>query len=165
MVGGARFELGGLIFDAPAGELATRARTKRLEPKAAAVLAALCDERGSLVSRQALLDRCWGEGEGSDEALTQAVAQIRRAIEELGEQPGMVETLAKRGYRLREMEDAAHDAAPSQMLQARSGPSRWLIASMAAIVLLVAIWTLLPHGPRHAVKHALGMGPPAAGGH
>src|SRR5437763_13474123 len=96
-----RFRIGVLSFDSATGELIGQRKVRRLEPRAASVLTALSVADGSIVSRQELLDRCWGDGMGSDEALTQAISQIRRAFEELGEAPTMLETLAKRGYRLR----------------------------------------------------------------
>jgi DNA-binding response OmpR family regulator len=43
----------------------------------------LWDNEGAIVSRSDLIDRCWREGEASDEALTQAVAQIRRTLTDL----------------------------------------------------------------------------------
>src|SRR5947209_9404875 len=97
---GRDFPIGDLIFDVPSGELRRHSRSRRLEPKAAAVLALLCAAGGAVVSRQELLDSCWGNGAGSDEALTQTVAQIRRAFDELGESTALIETLSKRGYRV-----------------------------------------------------------------
>ena len=165
------FEVGRLVFDPRSGRLSARAASCRLEPKAAAVLSLLCREEGRMVSRQALLDGAWGEGEGSDEALTQVVAQIRRALETLGEPGTMIETLSKRGYRL----DAAAGSAaatadpqetppPGAMArpEARSSRRPWLIATVVAAALMIG-WLALPHGPRHFVRHALGLGPSAQG--
>ena len=162
----ARFEVGKLLFDAGAGELNTRAQVRRLEPRAAAVLAALCSQCGTVVSRQLLLDKCWGEGEGSDEALTQAVAQIRRAIEELGERPDLIETLAKRGYRLRsaDPEVNSNPSAPARPGAGRTKRRRWVIAAAALLLILLATWLVLPHGARHWLRHTLGWGPSTSSG-
>ena len=71
----------------------------RLEPKAAAVLRALIAGDGAPVSRERLLDLCWESDQGSDEALTQAIAQIRRALGDDPAAPRFVVTIPKLGYR------------------------------------------------------------------
>ena len=158
MGGLTKFAVGRLDFDPCSGELRTRAETRRLEPRAAAVLQILCEHDGAVVTRQDLLDRCWGEGEGSDEALTQAIAQIRRALDDLGE-PGLVETLAKRGYRLH---GKSFSLAQETAVQSRSWQPRQLALPVAGLIAIViaAAWVVDPHGPTHFVRHALGLGPP-----
>lgn len=140
-------------FDLRSGELASRGKTMRLEPKAAAVLACLDAAHDRLVSRQELLDQVWGEHAGSDEALTQAVAQIRRAFQELGE-GDPIETLAKRGYRL-----TADLAAGRRSGAGVHRPGSRSVAIWTGILAAVLIFTYFqPHGLRHFVRHTLGLG-------
>ena len=152
------FSIGSLRFDAASGELSAPARSRRLEPRAAAVLATLCAQRGQMVTRQLLLDRCWGAGEGSDEALTQAVSQIRRTFQDLGAPADLIETLAKRGYRLNA--DGAPVAAQRLPAQAAAGRRGLVMAGIALLVLVAAV-IAAPHGLRHSLRHALGLGPTA----
>jgi hypothetical protein len=72
---------------------------RRLEPKAAAVLAELMRAGGKVVCREALLDACWGGEAGSDEALTQAIAQLRRAFDDDPRRPRFIGTVHRTGYR------------------------------------------------------------------
>lgn len=69
-----------------------------VEPRVMALLRALADEPGEVLSRDDLLDLCWG-AEGSDEALTQAVTQLRKALGDDPRAPRFVETIPKGGYR------------------------------------------------------------------
>lgn len=158
------FEIGRLSFDPQSGELIAPAITCRLEPKAAAVLTLLCASPDEVVLRQVLLDGCWGAGEGSDEALNQAVAQIRRALEELGESSGLIETFARRGYRLRVRHDAVVAPPPAPVITRSQRPRRALIMTLAAALTLalLAAWIANPHGPRHFIRHSLGLGPGGA---
>lgn len=164
------FRVGTLRFDPVSGEL-RRGDTLRLELKAAAVLGELCRARGEVVSRSHLLDVCWGDGEGSDESLTQAVSQIRKAIEALGDSPGLIETLAKRGYRLkvaplssRFPEEGAPtpDTAPTLRL-----PVAALAAGVLAMVtaLMLLGWWIAPHDVRHALRHGGEKAPSRVGSH
>ena len=52
------------------------------------------------VSRKSLLDEIWGK-DGSDEAITQAVSKLRRALGDTTRPYKMIETLPKQGYQLR----------------------------------------------------------------
>ena len=160
MLSAAIFTVGSLDFDARSGELRTRGGARRLEPKAAGVLRALCEDPGAVVSRQELLDRCWGPGEGSDEALTQAVAQIRRALDELGEPAEAIQTLAKRGYRLNAATEATAAAAGGGNHAPRVR-SRGPVVLTVLLIALVVLWVAFPHELRHAVRHSLGLGPQA----
>ena len=144
-------------FDVQTGELRAGRQAVRLEPKAAAVLHELRAGNNEVVSRDALLDCCWEPGAGSDEALTQAVAQIRRGFTEIGVAPP-VETLAKRGYRL-----TANIGDPRKRLERVGSAKRFpsiLMIGMAALALLAIAWS---HPARHAFRHALGWGPPVDG--
>ena len=124
----------------------------RLEPRSAAILGQLRDADSEIVTRQELLDGAWGSARGSDEALTQAVAQIRRGFEEIGIHDA-IETLAKRGYRLRvRLADQCGIARPTS-------PRTSLIIGGLILALMLAL--SFAHPIRHAVRHALGLGPPA----
>ncbi|MEM8597378.1 MAG: winged helix-turn-helix domain-containing protein [Pseudomonadota bacterium] len=80
-----------------AARSATRGGTKKtLSPRALGVLLALVESEGDVVSRNALLDRVWPDVIVSDESLSQAVAEIRRTLED----KRVIETIPKRGYRL-----------------------------------------------------------------
>lgn len=150
---GKTLEVAGLRFDDRTGELTDGSRMVRIEPRAGAVLAELWLAQGALVSRDTLLDRCWAPGSGSDEALTQAVAQIRRAFETLGHsQP--VETLAKRGYRLR-----PDLSGTEQTIAAVRDPRRPLVLWAIALGTLLILTITQTHALGHAVRHALGFGP------
>ena len=156
-----RIPIGSLAFDPGAGELRRGGSVRRLEPRAASVLSALAHRAGDVVTRQELLDRCWGEAEGSDEALTQTISQIRRALAELNETDGLIETLSKRGYRLKSSARGANGSRrdrPASLLAPRGPRSRRVPLAFLTIAVL-ALWILFPHAPRHFVRHALGLGP------
>lgn len=87
----------------------------QLSPKAAGVLATLLSDVGRVVSRQRLLDAVWPNVHVGEEVLTQAIAELRRAIGDNARRPDFIETISKSGYRLVAPGDgvAATVAAPS----------------------------------------------------
>ncbi len=114
--------------------------TKHLEPKVMDVLVCLAGHAGELVTRQQLLETVWNAGTGSDEQLTRAIGELRRAF---GDSPGdasYIETVPKRGYRLiaevrREPGNADAAAVPGRAARV---PGRRLV-TMAATVLVLAL--------------------------
>ncbi len=77
-----------------------RLGAKHLPPKAMEVLTCLARASGELVSRESLLECAWGPGNGSPEALSHAVSEIRHALDDHADNPHFVQTLPRRGYRL-----------------------------------------------------------------
>ena len=134
---------GDIVIDLAVREVRAGRRLSRIEPRAAAVLGVLIARAGQVVSREALLDTCWREAAGSDEALTQAVAQLRRALADDPRAPSCIATVSKGGYRW--------------IAQSRqAAPRRWPIAAgfagaalMGAGVTAVALSALnAPSPPR-----------------
>lgn len=70
-----------------------------LSPKLVQVLACLAEARGELVTRELLLERFWPGVFVTDNTLTRAVADIRKALGDDAGAPRYVQTMARRGYR------------------------------------------------------------------
>lgn len=90
----------GRRFDPATGEVVVGDRVTRLEPQPAALLALLASRPGELVPQEEIRLRLWADGRHVDytAGLHYAVRQVRRA---LGGDGGDIETLPRRGYRLR----------------------------------------------------------------
>jgi eukaryotic-like serine/threonine-protein kinase len=71
-----------------------------LEPRVMQVFVALARRRGEVVSRDALIEECWGGRVVGEDAITRCVARVRRLSEAHGS--FAVETIARVGYRLTE---------------------------------------------------------------
>ena len=72
----------------------------RVEPKAMEVLMRLAADPGRVVTRRQLFDAVWPGVVVGDEALTQSVIKLRRALGDASRAPVYIETISKRGYRL-----------------------------------------------------------------
>jgi DNA-binding winged helix-turn-helix (wHTH) protein/TolB-like protein/Tfp pilus assembly protein PilF len=95
-----RLQIGGWSVDRSANELRRGEETSRIEPKAMDVLLALAARAGEVVSREALLETVWPGVVVGDEALTQTIIKLRKALEDPPRAPIYIETIPKRGYRL-----------------------------------------------------------------
>ncbi len=70
-----------------------------LSPRLAQLLACLADGRGELVTREVLMDRFWPDLNVTDNTLTRAITDIRKALDDDPAHPAYIQTMARRGYR------------------------------------------------------------------
>ena len=120
---------------------------RRIEPRAAQVLERLVEAGPAVVSRDTLLEHCWPDGDGSDEALTQAIAQLRRALGDKPGAPRFIQTVPKRGYRW--IGEEASASLPARRL-VRFPPANLatLAAAAAAGLAVVAIFLAVKPAPQ-----------------
>ncbi|KGO98675.1 hypothetical protein N791_14770, partial [Lysobacter defluvii IMMIB APB-9 = DSM 18482] len=103
-------------------------RARRITPKAVGVLRMLAESPGRVVSREQLLSRVWPDTFPTDDVLTQAVTQLRKAFAGAEGEP-YIETIAKGGYRLLApvewiaREPAAAPVPATEAVDAAGGPA------------------------------------------
>ena len=115
------FYLGDLLIDPRKGQVIGRAGSAHLPPKAMEVLLCLAAKPGELLTREALIETVWGTGQGSQEALSHAVSEIRHALDDHHDEPNYVQTLPKRGYRLLVDVEPASEQSTTVVMGSRTG--------------------------------------------
>jgi DNA-binding winged helix-turn-helix (wHTH) protein len=75
-------------------------RAIRLEPKFMQVLVCLADRSGEVVSKEELMRAVWMDTFVTDDVLTRAISELRRALGDDAKQPHLIETVARSGYRI-----------------------------------------------------------------
>jgi tetratricopeptide (TPR) repeat protein/DNA-binding winged helix-turn-helix (wHTH) protein len=71
-----------------------------LPSKSVEVLLTLANAPRAVVTREDLLSAAWGDGEGSQAALSHAISTLRQALQDHADNPRFIQTLPRRGYRL-----------------------------------------------------------------
>lgn len=103
-----------------------------LEPKVMAVLMALVEQRGQVVTREALLDKIWAREFGGDESLTRAVSLLRKALEDRK----AIETVTKKGYRF--TRDILTEGQPRNLNEGNPGGTvatdRWRLIGFGGVI-------------------------------
>jgi TolB-like protein/Flp pilus assembly protein TadD len=64
------------------------------------LLACLAKRRGAVVSKADIFQEVWAGTFVSDDALTRCIGELRRVFQETAQQPAIIETVARRGYRI-----------------------------------------------------------------
>jgi DNA-binding winged helix-turn-helix (wHTH) protein len=96
-----RVRFGPFEVDLQTGELWCEGRPVALQDKPFRLLAALLERPGDLVTREQLRQSLWPQSVFTDfeHGLNKAVNKLRRALDDLTDEPRYVETLPRRGYR------------------------------------------------------------------
>ena len=104
-----------VVLDLNAGIVTCDGVAFRLRPKTLAVLAALVARRGTVVSHDMLRDMVWGRRFGNEAGPKQCIRELRRVLGNSAAEPVFIETVGRRGYRLR---------APIEVVPATDAPPR-----------------------------------------
>lgn len=132
--------IGEWVADPRTNELRRGDEVARLEPRTMDLLVLLARRAGSVVSREEILSAVWPGVVVGDEALSQAITKLRRALGDDPKAPKYIETIPKRGYRV------VTRAAPAPA----SRPSIGAIALLGFPVLVaIAVAFVLPLPTRH----------------
>jgi DNA-binding winged helix-turn-helix (wHTH) protein len=111
---------------------------QRLEPKIAGALYLLVRRGNEVVTRDEFLDSVWGE-EGSDEALNQAISRLRRLLGD----SGIIETVPRVGYRLRDAaiqtDSPVHSSSDTSTFPFGLSKLRSTYAMVTVFLLIVAV--------------------------
>jgi Tol biopolymer transport system component/DNA-binding winged helix-turn-helix (wHTH) protein len=160
------FRLGDWLVEPSLNRLSRGDKSVSIEPRIMHVLTCLASRPGEAVTRTDLLDIVWGEVIVNEEALTQAVSQLRRVVGDDPRSARYIETIPKTGYRLiMPVEPLSGPAgeAPSGADRAsidRPMPSRRRLAvALSSIAVAVAVIALLLIIPR---SRSTGPPPPVA---
>ena len=95
------YRLGDVTVDVPTRSVRRGAEPVLLRPKEFDLLVALCRARGAVVSRGALLNRVWGYGPNVvTRTVDTHIAALRQRLEAHADDPRLILTVWKAGYRV-----------------------------------------------------------------
>ena len=148
----------GQTFHPDSGEVRRDGRVCRLEPQPAALLALLAGRAGAVVTHAEIARHLWPDGTQVDfqAGVHYAVRQVRAALDE-GHRGRLVETLPRRGYRLRAdalLVPPAASPSPGVSGRTRRWRRRVVLAVAAAVVVATAVVEQRPND-HHARMVAL----------
>jgi len=124
-------------------ELLCNGEKVRLQPQPLQVLIHLVTEPGTLVARQYLIERLWGGASlaDSETGLNIAVKKLREALGDSAENPRLIETLPRRGYRfIGEVRFERPGSEPTPAAQQALPPkprmrAAWVVAGLAGLII------------------------------
>src|SRR5258708_5887120 len=133
-----RRQFGDYSLDGAAGELRKGDLAIKLAPQPMRVLALLASRQGEVVSRDEICREIWGDSVHVDfeTGLNSCIKQVRHALGDTK----LVETVPKRGYRLRVPESAA-------VRQEKPRGLAWFMVPALAAVVAILMLEVFMHTP------------------
>jgi Tol biopolymer transport system component len=113
------FQFGDVTVDLRRGQIRRRGEVVAVEPKMFAVLQHLLLNRDRLVTQDELLAAVWADTFVTPNALTRAIAGLRKALGETPGAPRYIETVARRGYRFLASPGSPQPLTPRRLTTAR----------------------------------------------
>ena len=105
------YRFGPFLVDRASYRVLRGANAVDLTPKLLDLLLHLVDHAGTLVTKEELLDALWPGANVTDNALAQAVSELRQALGDDAGTPEYIKTIARRGYRFIARVDAVEEVA------------------------------------------------------
>ena len=154
----AALRVGEWRVDPDLNQISREQEVVHLEPKAMAVLVHLANRPGEVASRDALLAVVWPGVIVGDNALTQVIIKLRKALGDTAREPAYIQAISKKGYRLIATVDRSSVAAldlpepqHATLSASRRGAPRWTSAALAvAVIASGAVWYFQQEGENDA---------------
>src|SRR5690348_8182951 len=139
------FVLGDLVIHPSVREVVRGGERHQVEPRVMQVLVALARANGAVVSRDALISRCWDGRVVGEAAINRCIFKLRElAVAGEGRASFHIETIARVGYRLEAVDRAGHPLPPVAANAPAPGRAPYAIGALfAALVLVAAGWFAL----------------------
>lgn len=121
------------------------------------ILGHLVRQRGSIVSKDALLEMFWPDVHVTENTLTRAIADIRRALGDSAASPMFIQTVARRGYRFiapsaERTDDHGHPDPYRDVV--RGGQALETLQAGRLVEAVQAFERAVAHAPDYAPAHA-----------
>jgi len=128
------FCVGGWLVEPDLNKLTSGTRTAHVEPRVMDVLAYLAAHAGEVCSKERILQDVWTGTHVSDEVLTYAISEIRKALGDSARKPTYIATISKRGYRLiAEVKRPVEKPAPQSGHSMETEPGRGLVEDLVPV--------------------------------
>src|SRR5262249_30464559 len=94
------FQLGSWLVKPNQNCVCRNGTTVQLEPKIMSVLVCLAAQAPETVPKEKLLQEVWPDTFVTEAVLVRSISELRRVFEDDAKEPRVIQTIAKRGYRL-----------------------------------------------------------------
>jgi TolB-like protein/DNA-binding winged helix-turn-helix (wHTH) protein/Tfp pilus assembly protein PilF len=94
------FQVGRWLVQPQLNSISGSGKTLHVEPKAMQVLVYLADHAGDVMPKERIIQTVWADTFVTDDVLTRAISELRKAFEDDPHEPRVIQTIPKGGYRL-----------------------------------------------------------------
>ena len=118
-------QIGRWLVQPKLNSISGNGKTAHVEPRAMQVLVFLAQHAGDVMPKERIIQAVWAGTFVTDDVLTRAISELRKAFEDDPHQPRFIQTIAKSGYRLIARVEAVVAVSPPTSGRAVREPSPW----------------------------------------
>jgi len=143
------FRVGEFLIEPQLNTITRDNQSTRLEPKVMQLLQRLSNTAGEVVSKEQLMQAVWMDTIVTDDVLTRAVSELRKAFRDNSKEPRYIQTIPKSGYRLiapvsyghtEPDPGSEHNQIRTGNPQTRSWPLRLIVVAVILLISSGAAW-------------------------
>jgi Tol biopolymer transport system component/DNA-binding winged helix-turn-helix (wHTH) protein len=160
-----RYRFGDVDLDVQNLRVTVDGQIRPLEPKSCRLLVFLVENRGRTVAKDEIIASVWSDAHVTDNALTRAIGQIRKAIDDVAKESKYLETVPTVGYRfIGDCEEEQNPAVSPEAEVSNEGSAHGIDRSRSKVPLAIgailiaavgiAIWWMMAGG-RSAIPFPL----------
>jgi len=146
------FQVGAWLVQPKLNTISGDGKTAHVEPKTMQVLLYLAEHAGDVMPKERIIQAVWADTFVTDDVLTRAISELRKAFDDDPHEPRVIQTIAKGGYRLiapvepvapvgarpdaigdRRTEAAAHRAALQKRVALTAGGAMLVIVAVVLV--------------------------------
>ena len=94
------FQVGKWLIQPKLNSISGSGKITHVEPKAMQVLVYLAEHTGDVMPKERIIQAVWADTFVTDDVLTRAISELRKAFEDDPHEPRFIQTIPKGGYRL-----------------------------------------------------------------
>lgn len=149
------FQMGAWLVQPSLNTVSRNGTSVQLEPKVMGVLVCLAEHAGEPVSKEKLLQTVWPDTFVGEGVLTRSISELRRVFQDEAKEPRVIQTIAKRGYRLMvqgspvngsHAEAEHHQKSVIAEIQATGTNRAWTLGMAGTVLLLIGLVAILSLG-------------------
>jgi TolB-like protein/DNA-binding winged helix-turn-helix (wHTH) protein len=152
------FHVGTWLVQPSLNSVACNGTTVSLSPKVMQVLVCLARHPGTVVPKETLFQEVWRNTFVTDDVLKHAISELRRVFADDAREPRVIQTIAKRGYRLVAAVGPVNGTNDSSTLVEQppvhramgASPRRWWARAAVATVILLSVLLVVVRRTRSA---------------
>ena len=151
------FRVGEFLIEPQLNTITRDNQSTRLEPKVMQLLQRLSNTAGEVVSKEQLMRAVWTDTIVTDDVLTRAVSELRKAFRDNSKEPRYIQTIPKSGYRLiapvsydhtEPDSGSEHNQIRTGNPQTRSWPARLIVVAVILLISSGAAWIYVSRGSK-----------------
>lgn len=141
-----KFVIDDFTVNPDGNEIITKDKTLKLESKTMSLLTLLAENAEQTISKEEIFKEVWPDMIVTEDSISRCISQLRKVFNDDPQHPRVIETIPRKGYRLKvPVQFIEHEHGKSMKVERRTPQRRhpippWIAGGIAALIALGSIY-------------------------